>query len=71
EQAASKGYQTVVVVPVGFTVDNVEILYDIDIKAKKEASDLGMVLTRTETLNDSPLLIKALADIVSRQLSSS
>ncbi len=64
EKLASSGCRSVVVVPLSFTCDNIETLYDIDIKLKAEADRLGVVLRRTESLNDSPAFIGALADIV-------
>jgi ferrochelatase len=55
----------VVMQPVGFLCDHVEILYDIDIAFKETARELGLKLWRAESLNDSALLIKALAEIAS------
>lgn len=59
-----QGYQQVVMQPVGFLCDHVEILYDIDIAFQQTAHELGITVSRAESLNDSPLLIEALADIV-------
>jgi len=53
----------IVVDPVGFLCDHVEILYDIDIGFRHFAANLDMELRRPESLNGSPLLIAALADI--------
>jgi ferrochelatase len=50
--------------PVGFLCDHVEILYDIDIAFREMARDLGLKLWRAESLNDSPLLVKALVEVV-------
>jgi ferrochelatase len=61
---ADKGIKGVVSVPVGFVCDNVEILYDIDIKAKETARKLGMRLERPLALNDDPLYIEALASLI-------
>lgn len=58
--------ERVIVQPIGFLCDHVEILYDIDIAFRQFAADLGMELLRPESLNDSPLLTAALADL-SRQ----
>ena len=58
------GYGGVFVQPIGFLCDHVEILYDIDILFKKLAEEQGMRLWRAESLNDSPLLTSALAQIV-------
>jgi ferrochelatase len=52
------------VVPVSFVSDHVETLYEIDILYKNMAAQLGISLRRTESLNTSPLFIKALADLV-------
>lgn len=57
----------VVMQPVGFLCDHVEILYDIDIAFRETASELGLKLWRAESLNDSPLLVKALVEVVSGQ----
>ena len=58
----------VLIVPIGFVADHLEILYDIDIEAQALARTRGVVLRRTESLNTSPKFISALADIVSNQL---
>ena len=54
----------VLVVPIGFVCDNLEILFDIDVEAQELATQLGLNLRRTEMLNTSPLFIEALADLV-------
>jgi protoporphyrin/coproporphyrin ferrochelatase len=60
-----EGHVGVIMQPVGFLCDHVEILYDIDIAFKETARKLGLKLWRAESLNDSPVLIKALAEVVS------
>ncbi|HEY1262533.1 MAG TPA: ferrochelatase [Terriglobales bacterium] len=50
--------------PIGFLCDHVEILYDIDIAFREFAEKQGMKLWRAESLNDSRLLARALADMV-------
>lgn len=60
-----EGHAGVVMQPVGFLCDHVEILYDIDIAFKEKARELGLKLWRAESLNDSPVLVKALAEVVS------
>lgn len=59
------GHVGVVIQPVGFLCDHVEILYDIDIAFRQMASELGLKLWRPESLNDSPVLVKALVQVVS------
>ena len=58
------GHDTVFVQPIGFLCDHVEILYDIDIAFAEFAKKEGVRLWRAESLNDSPLLTSALAQIV-------
>jgi ferrochelatase len=61
----AEGHVGVVIQPVGFLCDHVEILYDIDIAFREMADGLGLKLWRAESLNDSPVLVKALAQVVS------
>lgn len=58
-----QGVTKLVLDPIGFLCDHVEILYDIDIAFREFAEKLGMELRRPESLNASPLLTAALADI--------
>jgi ferrochelatase len=58
------GHAGVFIQPVGFLCDHIEILYDIDIGFREFAEAQGMRLGRAESLNDSPLLTSALAEIV-------
>jgi ferrochelatase len=66
-----KGHQGVLVQPIGFLCDHVEVLYDIDIGFKQFAEMQGMRLWRAASLNDSPLLTTALADVARSRLSQS
>ena len=61
---AAKGVRRVLCVPVGFVADHVEVLYDIDIEAQQCARSVRIRLERPPSLNDDPLLIQALADVV-------
>jgi len=63
-----KGHRGVFLQPIGFLCDHVEVLYDIDIGFKQCAETQGMRLWRAESLNDSPLLAAALADVARSQL---
>jgi ferrochelatase len=60
---AAEGAKAVVLQPIGFLCDHVEILYDIDIAFREHAAKLGMRLERPESLNGSLLLTKALAKL--------
>jgi ferrochelatase len=61
----AEGHVGVVMQPVGFLCDHVEILYDIDIAFRETASKLGLKLWRAESLNGSAMLVKALVEVVS------
>jgi ferrochelatase len=65
-----QGTPGVVIQPVGFLCDHVEILYDIDIAFQETARALGLRLWRAESLNDSPLLIEALTQVATRAQAS-
>jgi protoporphyrin/coproporphyrin ferrochelatase len=65
---AQEGYKAVLEVPVGFTCDHMETLYDIDIVHRAHAKKLGLAFERAESLNTAPLFIKALADVVKKSL---
>ena len=62
------GHKAVIVQTIGFLCDHVEILYDIDIAFREFARGLGMRLERTESLNGSPILTEALADLSRKAL---
>jgi len=63
EVLAARGRTQIVVAPIGFLADHVEILYDLDIEARTWADELGVVLRRTASLNASAALVEALADV--------
>lgn len=63
---AREGFRNVLEVPIGFTCDHMETLYDIDIVHREHARKLGITFERAESLNTSGLLIKALADVVKK-----
>jgi len=64
----SKGHRSVFLQPIGFLCDHVEVLYDIDIAFREFAEKEGMRLWRAESLNESPTLIAALADVARSRL---
>ena len=66
-----KGHRHVFIQPIGFLCDHVEVLYDIDIGFKQFAAAQGMRLWRAESLNDSSLLVAALADVARTRFSQS
>ncbi|KAL5484777.1 HEM15 [Sanghuangporus weigelae] len=63
------GRKDAVLIPIAFTSDHIETLYELDHEYVREAEEeLGMEVHRAESLNESPVFIRALADIVSKHL---
>ena len=63
EGVASEGVKALVLQPIGFLCDHVEILFDVDRHFREYAAKLGVRLERPESLNDSVTLAKAVADL--------
>lgn len=58
----------VLIVPIQFLTDHLEILYDLDIAARKQCEEFGIEYHRTELPNTDPLFIEALANIVGKSI---
>jgi ferrochelatase len=63
---ARDGARDVVIVPVGFVCDHVEVLYDLDVEARAVAESCGIGFHRAAAANDHPAFIAMLADLVRR-----
>jgi len=63
-QLAAEGQKNVLLAPVGFVCEHVEILYDVDLVFKRQAESLGVRLERPEMLNTAPQMIDGLAGLV-------
>ena len=66
EALYADGVRNVLVAPVGFVSDHLEILWDIDVEAREKAAELGLELDRIDSLNVDPAFIRALADLVKK-----
>jgi ferrochelatase len=64
---ASEGKQHILICPIGFVCEHVEILYDIDIVYQELANSLNIHLERIEMLNTAPEMIKGLAQLIREQ----
>jgi ferrochelatase len=65
---AGKGIKNILMVPISFVSDHIETLYEIDILYKRIACSLGIKMERTGSLNTRPMFIKALEDIVLKEV---
>lgn len=70
QQIADEGHHNVLLVPIGFVCDHVEVLFDVDIEHRHQAEELGIRLERIEMLNDDPGLVAAVAAAVRRIVQS-
>ena len=66
EELSKAGCRRVLIAPIGFVSDHVEILYDIDIGFRQYAEKRKITLRRIESLNDSPAFIRAMASVVQK-----
>lgn len=65
-RAAGEGAAGIVVCPVGFVSDHLEVLYDLDIEARAVADEAGVAFARTASFNDDPALCDVVAEVVLR-----
>jgi len=65
---AAAGHKALILQPIGFLCDHVEILFDVDHLFRDYAVQLGIKLQRPESLNASPTLARAVADLASQGL---
>jgi ferrochelatase len=69
EALRRQGVERVLVCPVGFVSDHLEIRWDLDVEAREKAAELGLKLERIEMPNAEPAFVRMLAGIVERALS--
>ena len=50
--------------PIGFVADHIEVLYDLDREAQQVCKEIGLTMTRAEAVNDDPLFLEMMADVV-------
>jgi ferrochelatase len=68
---AADGVDTVAVVPVGFVSDHIEVAYDLDIEARRLASELGLHFVRAATVGTDPLFVTMIRQLVEERLDPS
>jgi len=64
QRLAAEGVDAAVLAPIGFVCDHVEVLYDLDVEARATAAKHGLAFTRAATVNDHPLFVRMLAELV-------
>jgi ferrochelatase len=68
---AAAGVGDVVVAPIGFTSDHMEVLYDLDLDAKSRAIELGLNMVRAATVGTHPRFVRMVRELVEERLSDS
>lgn len=63
-KAREEGVTAVILSPIGFVCDHIEVLYDLDVEAKATCEEVGLAMARAVSVNDHPRFIDALADAV-------
>ena len=63
-EAKTGGVPAVVLAPIGFVCDHIEVLYDLDHEAAQVCRDIGLPMVRAETVNDDPIFLDMTADVV-------
>ena len=64
ERLAQGGADAVIVAPIGFVADHMEVIYDLDTEARQQADALGLRFTRVPTVGTHPAFVKMIADLV-------
>jgi protoporphyrin/coproporphyrin ferrochelatase len=64
----SGGVRDVVVLPIGFLSDHVEVLYDLDIEARGKSRELNLNMVRAATVGTHPVFVSLLADLIQERL---
>jgi len=64
------GVRQVIVVPIGFLCDNVEVLFDLDVEAREEATRIGLGFARASTVMDHPKFVEMFAQLICASLES-
>jgi ferrochelatase len=62
------GLEAAVICPIGFVCDHIEVLYDLDREAADVSREIGLPMTRAEAVNDDPLFLDMMADVVLRTI---
>ena len=54
--------------PIGFVCDHIEVLYDLDREAAEACRDVGLAMTRAESVNDDPRFLDMMTDVVTKTI---
>jgi len=63
-EAKARGVAAVILAPIGFVCDHIEVLYDLDVEAAQVCREIDLPMVRAETVNDNPIFLDMTADVV-------
>ena len=66
-----QGIENVVIAPIGFLCDHMEVIYDLDVEAKKLSEEIGLTIVRAKTPGAAPLFVELIKDLIDERLDSS
>jgi ferrochelatase len=67
-QIQAEGYRDVIISPIGFLCDHVEVLYDLDVEAQRTAAACGVTYVRAQTVGTHPAFIAMLSELIAERL---
>lgn len=68
EDLKTRGVEAVVVSPLGFVSDHMEVLFDLDLEAREKAADLGMTYARASTPGNDPRMVEMIVELIRERL---
>jgi ferrochelatase len=66
----ASGVTNVVIAPIGFVSDHMEVVYDLDVQARDVANELGMKMVRAATAGTHPLFVKMIRELVMERINN-
>jgi ferrochelatase len=67
-QVQAAGYHDVIISPIGFLCDHVEVLYDLDVEAQHTAASCGVTYVRAQTVGTHPAFMAMLSELIAERL---
>jgi len=68
KELRERGVSDVVIAPIGFVSDHMEVIYDLDVEAKRLAEEIGINLRRAATAGTHPLFVKMIRELIMERI---
>jgi ferrochelatase len=66
----AEGVTEVVIAPIGFVSDHMEVVYDLDVEARRVADEIGMKMVRAQTAGTHPAFVKMIRELVMERVNN-